>query len=97
MIEYGEPIKRDRTEVQVFVKTNGIHNDYMLMNENQLYELIDKSKIGDELYIILYDGYVLYDITSFISIITSNMYKITLKEKIRSVIQDWKSKQYKQE
>lgn len=90
MIEYGEPIKRDITDILISIK--GVYTDEepIKVNENQLYELIDSAKIGSELYIIVFDGYG-YDIVSFVNIITSNIDKNMLKEKIRSVIQDWKN------
>ena len=62
------------------------------VNENQLYELIDSAKIGSELYIIVFDGCG-YDIVSFVTIITSNIDKNMLKEKIRRTLQDWKNSQ----
>ena len=95
MIEYGEPIKKDITDIKILVKCS-TREEGIIVTEKQLYRLLDRVDIGSVLYIIVFDGYG-YDILSFVSVITSSVDKIMLKEKIRRVLQDWKSKQYKQE
>lgn len=90
MLYYGEPIKRDITDILISVKGVYTDGEPIKVNENQLYELIDGVKIGSELYIIVFDGYG-GDIVSFVTIITSNIDKNMLKEKIRRTLQDWKN------
>lgn len=50
MLDYGEPIKRDITDILISVKGVYTDGEPIKVNENQLYELIDSAKIGSELY-----------------------------------------------
>ena len=91
MIEYGEPIEKDITDIKILVKCS-TREEARIVTENQFYPLLDSVDIGSELYIIVFDGYD-YEILSFISVITSNIDKSMLKEKIRGAIEDWKKNQ----
>lgn len=95
MLNYGEPIKKDISDIEILVYATTLSEEPIIVNENQFYELIDRLKIGDRLHIIVFDGYG-YDILSFVTIITSNIDKNMLKEKIRRAIDHWKNNQYKQ-
>ena len=92
MIEYGEPIKKDITDIKIQFYSTSISDDPIMIKEHQLDEFIDLLNVGDKIHIIIYDGYG-YDILSFLAVIASNIDKKILTEKVKEAIAHWKKNQ----